>query len=376
MNSSDLFEEYNSLLDGALKPNGEEQKEDGETANKEGEHGFTTIPDGEETRSWIPELKKVIQFNDLRGNVQIVPMEKFSRRKIKKPMITTLFNNYAILQRKTLRINGMLQEFTLEIQSDGLQQLLKKIATPFSEVNLDANPIVLRPPFRCLFFLREKLEALSNDSSVDEATQREVRQLLEFIKSDAGMQRLITDYDSLVPTNRITFDLLWTIFPPQELVYFGSKEGTKYPFEYCGYVESAQVGAAKHQTRRLEITLLVGFHNGRAYGIVGRQLTMYDFFGIVDINSQNLDAIPFSKLPEKKREELRTRFIERGKRYIDISKAPHSFLHYDGPIVIPEAESKKRLGDFQPTGYAHSGFAVSNFATTSLVSKVPKSDDV
>jgi hypothetical protein len=105
-------------------------------------------------------------------------------------------------------MNGSLEDFTLKIQSNGLQQLFKKIATLYSEVNLEADPIVLRPPFKCLFFLRKNLKALSNDASIEEATQKELRQILEFIKSDTGIQRLITEYDSLAPTNRITFNLL------------------------------------------------------------------------------------------------------------------------------------------------------------------------
>jgi hypothetical protein len=65
MDSSELFEEYNSLLDGVLKPKTgmEEQRENGETsAKEEGEHGPATNHDepGKETKSWIPEIKRVI----------------------------------------------------------------------------------------------------------------------------------------------------------------------------------------------------------------------------------------------------------------------------------------------------------------------------
>ena len=176
------FEEYNSLLDGALKPKAglEEQREGGETSAKEGEHGPATKHNepSEETKSWIPEMKRAVQFKYLCGNVQIVPLEKFSRRKLKKPAAPGLFSNYAILQRKVLRVNCSLENFTLEIQSDGQRQLFKKIATPYSEVDLEADPIVLRPPFRYSFSLRENLEALSNDASVEEATQKELRQIL------------------------------------------------------------------------------------------------------------------------------------------------------------------------------------------------------
>lgn len=117
----------------------------------------------------------------------------------------------------------------------------------------------------------------------------------------------------------------------------------------------------------MEITLLLGFHNGLAYGIVGLKFVVNEFFSIVDINSQNLNIIPFSKLPEKRREELRARFIQRRKRYIDISKASHSVLHYNRPIVLPELESAKRLGNFQPAGYSYSSFTVSHLAKSSTV---------
>jgi hypothetical protein len=43
--------------------------------------------------------------------------------------------------------------------------------------------------------------------------------------------------------------------------------------------------------RQLEITIFLGLHNGLAYGIVDPILTVKDFPGIVDIDSQNLEAI-------------------------------------------------------------------------------------
>jgi hypothetical protein len=44
MDSPELFEKYNSLLDKALKPktSPEEQRENGETSAKEGQHSLTS----------------------------------------------------------------------------------------------------------------------------------------------------------------------------------------------------------------------------------------------------------------------------------------------------------------------------------------------
>lgn len=305
-------------------------------------------PDKTEASDWIPELKKVVQLTGDDGYTHIIGLESYtpaarpSRKDDedeKQP-----FEEYAVLLKAVIERYEKRARFQLELQSEGLRDIFRTIATPYREVNLETTPIVIDYPFRCLFFLRGKLKALSLAPETDESTRKALGLLVDFIHSPMGHQRLIDAYNELVPNGKITFPMLWTIFPPFEPVLFQDSAEKESKGMGC-ILESVEFEEKEDEKPTWNLNFLCGYHDGNRFH-VKRDIHAVDYFpGMVEISLQNLLVIPFHLIEEKQRLELRAAFIERGKKYIEYCKNDYSFLHYKGPASLTVGDCERRLVD-------------------------------
>jgi len=176
------------------------------------------------------ELKYVVQFPDIRGITRVVPMETYEGQQKYKERDKG-YKDFPILHRRKYDTWGDLEKVQLEIQSPVLQDLFKVIALRYRELSLTAKPIVIPHPYRSLFFLREELGKHSKAAETPQRTKQELELLLKFIESEDGLNDIIKSHKEMVldseAAGKFSFELLWTLFPPHELVYINPDFGER-----------------------------------------------------------------------------------------------------------------------------------------------------
>ncbi|KAH8744233.1 P-loop containing nucleoside triphosphate hydrolase protein, partial [Hyaloscypha finlandica] len=198
--------------------------------------------------------------------------------------------------------------------------------------------IIISRPYRCLFFLREEIQRRA-ESSVDDVPpklKRELKILLDFINSDDGLKKVIKSYNELIPQKKITFDLLWTIYPPFELVYdLDNIRGRLFMIEYT-QIERVN-------TLVLAFSLLGASHTGKDFGIHRKVYKVEAFRGVVTITSTDLHIVPLRFLSESKQSEIKMKLLELGKLYVKLQRSKYTLLHHDGPVQATKQDGGRLL---------------------------------
>lgn len=295
-----------------------------------------------------------MQFSDGEGKKRVIGLETYKFKTYRSRYTQVLaeaeekpFRDYAILLKAEVNDNpqgGIKADFALEIQSDGLKHIFRTIAKRYRELTLDTGdePIVIEYPFRCLFFLRTRLRELQHDPATAASTRRELANLVDFIHAPIGHDKIIETYNSLVPHGKITFPMVWTLFPPYEPV-LAIHPGLPLEKSSCFLVESVAFSQEK-KGPCWEIEALFGYHDGTRFYLKSETKTIRWFDGVKDIhNDHHLNLLPLSLIEEGRRAEIREALINRGKLYVDYCTRDFSFMHYKGSVDLVNRDSEKQL---------------------------------
>ncbi|KAF6835377.1 AAA family ATPase [Colletotrichum musicola] len=351
MDSAEVYNRFDKIVDGRLRgregwekggvEDGDRPKEDASGANSGIKNdGVDDELNDDQVTNWIPQVKRLVEFPDMRMNTQVLPIEDFSSKRKRKTAreIDRRWREHAIIVRRILNSKFGLLEYRLEIRSVSLRDIFKRIAKPYKEINLDASPIEIPHPFLCLFHLRDQLKELQASEETPAATRQELEHLLAFISTEPVLRTTIEPYDELVSKNKISRDLPWTLFRSHEWVYIkGNDTGsTDYVNEECVFsisVEEPFLNTTNDHTHFLRCVSTV--YNGTKFGVAEKRVP----FGsrskeIVDISIKDLKIVPMRFLSDQQQQEIRHRLIARGKDYCALSMASHKFMEYNGPVVL------------------------------------------
>lgn len=202
-----------------------------------------------------------------------------------------------------------------------------------------------------MFFLRDKLKGLSDSDEVPFRTREEVQLIVDFIHSKEGLKDTLSRYQELVPCpiRKMTFDMLWTLFPPHELVYCPSPSFET--MERCYRIEYT-APAIGVEGPLLFVSLVYGNRDGKKFGIMRHKVHLQEFYGVVDITKANLPLIPFNFLTDLEQMEIRSRVIERGKKLVELQSKKFSFMAYKGPLWLSRSDDEKLLKPLgEPVGW-------------------------
>ncbi|KAK4450787.1 ATPase, AAA-type, core [Podospora aff. communis PSN243] len=340
--------EYDEILGGKFTdPDVDESEDDGEDDDKV-------------RTTWKPELKKVVQMTDEDGKHHLLGFENYkptrapkAQRKENAPKKEP-FRDSAMLLKAVVSRNGFWGstiDLQLEIQSENLLKLFRKHAKRHRELSLDASPLVIEYPFRCLFFLRSTFQELYESKKTSSETKRELLPLLNFIEEPLGVQKHIEVYDDLVlKQHQITFRMMWSIFPPFAPVVMADPDEPDGAGH--GYlVESIELNHDREGgSPRWDLNLLHGHHTGSYFQIRRTSHTINFFSGKKDISLRQLSILPLHLVEEGQRNKIRNRLIERGKKYLEYCRAETTFLHYTGSVNMQSGDKESRLGAWGSTG--------------------------
>jgi hypothetical protein len=233
------------------------------------------------------------------------------------------YDEFALLLRRKVDKEGDAVSTTLEVQSPVIRHALKEILASYSRLNLAARPIEIEKPYTALFHYRNELRQYvdSNDRTVEEKLHMDV--LMKFMDLNIGPTEEM--YEQMIPNGRITFDLLWTLFRPEDDIIL-----QKDYFQECLRVIHCEEKTKGNETIFQIEAWRWGF-NGAQFGPTQEKIVISEFSSTRRITQ--LKIFPLKMMPEREREELCAFLIDRGHRWKECVNVGHRQYTGEGPSI-------------------------------------------
>jgi hypothetical protein len=278
----------------------------------------------------------------------------FSNSESKKASKPELVDPYPIELRK-IYISGTDRNFgELEIRSPGLRKLLRSLLPHHPGHEFIGNTLVLQSPYAPLIFNWDLLWEAANLSEgvtqfeEEREARSDLKQLLQTIKQGSGDDRLdsyLKIRDDLVKQDIITFEALWTIFPPGTTVYgrpFSKKDDEELdqifvtlPSMYWPWRDEEPHSRSKPPSWPL--TCFMYDHDGINFARRTVQLRIEPFEGPKPIIS--LSCFPLDAMKEDERENIQNRLLNRGRKFRQICQGNKNgrMFQYDGDAIFEQS---------------------------------------
>ncbi|KAH8807104.1 P-loop containing nucleoside triphosphate hydrolase protein [Xylogone sp. PMI_703] len=215
----------------------------------------------------------------------------------------------------------------LEIQSHQLQQIFQTAFRNYpGDVNLDSNPIRIPSPYHLLFYRREWINQYVQEHSKSDDSNKKMMLIQSFIEDNKTLNSIIREYDQLFPSRKVTFNILWTIFIPGELVILNSDDIREV--YRCLYVSQVKRQGQPSYLIHVEMKSF----NGKCVGMVEKRLEIAYFNGTKDVLS--LPVFPFKLHPHKS--SLEQLLYERCGIFESLLEENNSHRQYEGLVWIPD----------------------------------------
>ena len=240
----------------------------------------------------------------------------------------------------TLRkhVNGRVEQHhgEIEITDQHLWNLLKGLLghTPYHV--FQGAPVALPSPYRPLILNWEKLEQATKsmpENNDDKQARSDLKLLLDSISSssgDARLDRYFKSRDSYKEQKSVTFETLWTIFPPGSLIYGRpfKKRDQLFIVQDCFWDWPREHG--DQSPWRLQCWTYDW--DGKLFRRIGLRLEFEYFEGYKPITS-----LPYYPFELHEHCAITTdNLLRQGKRYRDICTATQGsrMSEYDGEVIL------------------------------------------
>ncbi|PQE26995.1 AAA family ATPase protein [Rutstroemia sp. NJR-2017a BVV2] len=256
---------------------------------------------------------------------------------LKQKSDASLKDGYAAILRRNLSLeNG-----ELEIIDPALRALLKKILPHYPGHYFVGENVEMYSPYEPFVLNWDMLheEAKRETENEDKQARLDLKDLLKAIESGSGDKKLDSYFkvrDTLVKQKSITFESLWTIFPPGTIIYGKIFLNQDQIF----IVDDNERPWPREGTRRSRTPDRWNL-NCWTYDFTGKDfqrrrvvLSFDSFDGPKPIES--LPFYPLSAIELKRRREIETRLWDRGKRFrtFCISGKDNRMYQYTGAAIL------------------------------------------
>lgn len=247
---------------------------------------------------------------------------------------------YVSVLRKTLSSDGR-NRGCIELNDEELLALLRKLLRQYPDHCFLGDIVSLRTPYEALIMNWDLLWEESGKEGSDEKEKQarlDLREVLKAILSGSGSSKLdlyLEMRDSLKSQRSITFESLWTIFPPGTIVY--GRLFLKYDQVFMVH-DNVQLWPRAGWTersgspRKWKLKCWIYDYTGRAFS--RRVVTLY--FGEFE-GTKPISSLPYYPLEEHtNRAEVRARLLESGKlfRQYCTAKEEDRIYKYNGEAVF------------------------------------------
>ena len=230
------------------------------------------------------------------------------------------YGDYAvILRRKVSEIDKPVST-TLEIKSAVIRNGLRQVIGDYPFVNTRSGTIEIPRPYIPLFHFRTALRDYASDACRTPTEAQHMQVLIKFMK--LNLQETEKEYERLLPSNMISYRILWAIFSPETVIV---AQGDRY--EECFVVESFWVQQTSTGSAFM-IEARSWDYNGARFGPKTTTLSIAEFTGNRKITS--LSVYPISFAQESDANTMRQRLIERGHKWKGLLKVSHREYNGEG----------------------------------------------
>ena len=133
-------------------------------------------------------------------------------------------------------------------------------------------------------------------------------------------------YRSMKSERKISFDMLWALFPPNEIVSYTCDISNE---RLCGIVKSTQYQMGIDGIMRLVISISKWDYNCKVWGKYSENQSVEEFKG--DISFDSMVIYPLYIKGDL--DATKMAFLEAGRRFCEVSMLPpHSFKNYKGSL--------------------------------------------
>ncbi|CAK48372.1 AAA family ATPase [Aspergillus niger] len=128
------------------------------------------------------------------------------------------FSKTAMVVRRVISKQGMVSHVEIDIRSPPLQALFRDLFSDVEGLDLNKSPPMASP--EVFFWAAPDLMRVKEEEKQKENPNQQlindIGTALQFVEEDFAAQ--ISSLKSLMSENQITWDLLWAIFPPKEVI--------------------------------------------------------------------------------------------------------------------------------------------------------------
>ena len=157
--------------------------------------------------------------------------------------------------------------------------------------------------------LRNRVEAEKEKPIPNKTLVDELGVALEYISSDYALT--IESLSSLAKHDEITFDLLWTLFPPNAKVY---TKNNLLRQQQVLKLQKGNYARRQNGSRYFSMETVFIAHDGEKLGWTEKNLTIEGFEGAKKVC--NLSCALLDQLPD--RDSVCTQLKQRGHRYLEL----------------------------------------------------------
>lgn len=205
--------------------------------------------------------------------------------------------------------------------------------------------------YEMLFFMKDtiqqhitEVQRLKGDAHAqaqnDLRTVNSLKSVLDFVKHTfPGAEEA---QDQIRTTGVASFDYLWTIFKPGQIIYEKrSVENSNWFYEQC-----IKIKDVKHEYNKsleafgiyLSVEEVVHKQTPRAgIYLVTSQRRIKRFTGTKPLTSEEIGFIPLNMIQEPDQDSLRVKLIDLARRYVHLSSHPSTIWEYEGPIALTDS---------------------------------------
>ncbi|GAB1314481.1 hypothetical protein MFIFM68171_04691 [Madurella fahalii] len=233
-------------------------------------------------------------------------------------------SKYALVVRQVFDYDGSLSNTLIDVRAQGLRDVLQDILKGAEGLQLNEKPPMIQPKllYHCAPKLRLRLKDELAKEKKDNDLVFEIEAALQVVNEDFAKDE--ENVQSLLRSGRITFDTLWAIVPPNELVY--TRDLLSEP---CVY-RAVNSGVWKNSDGSVVFYILGRMvdSNGETLGWTKSTTLEIPIF----TGEKTITDLPVYPLRlHSKSAQMRRQLLERGQRRIRLQK--HGFYEYSGSAV-------------------------------------------
>jgi hypothetical protein len=229
--------------------------------------------------------------------------------------------------RRIICDKGFPTGIEIDIKSTLLRDVLGGIFEGIEGLKLNESPPIASPEL--LFYasneLKERVQREEAKEKPNKALIDEVNVALQFVAEDYGST--MDSLASLAVHSEITFDLLWTLFPPNTTVY--TKANLLHEHQVLK-LKMGEYGSCSNGSKFFSLELKFISHDGAKIGWAETTLKIDQFEGAKKVH--NLVCFPLVQHPERK--GIETQLSQRGKRYLELQQA--TYQEYTGAAIVED----------------------------------------